>query len=216
MRSPASAPPCPMVGPSRCNHLHVPGVLQVTAMVSAPCYDAFGSCGDRSTRQRSIRKSGRGGTMLSTSGMIIATGDVRGGHEPRVRRTRHYFLLIGLIGLMAGAAVASNLGFALTGVAPAISRTLLGVFGLAAVAGMWWKPRLGYHLGLAWALLQIPFYGTSFGGGYLVQTLKFPFAMSSITVVDGRLVVASLGLNLVGIVLAVWISLRKDLFQPED
>ena len=100
--------------------------------------------------------------------------------------------------------------------APAISRTLLGALGLAAVVGMWWKPRLGYHLGLAWALLQIPFYASSVGGAFLAQGLSFPFALSSITVVDGRLVVASLGINFVGIVLAVWNLFAKDLFQLED
>jgi hypothetical protein len=149
----------------------------------------------------------------------MAAGDagLRGGHSGMLRRTRGYFLLVGLIGLIAGFSVVTDLGVALNGVVPAISRTLLGVVGLAAVGFMWWRPPLGRRLGVMWALVQIPFFATSLGGSFTAQSVSFPLAMAFPSTVDGQGIVSSIGINLVGVIFAVWLSLRADLFRyPDD
>jgi hypothetical protein len=141
---------------------------------------------------------------------------MRGGGNRTVRRTRGYVILVGLVALLAGFSVVNDLGAAWSGVVPAISRTLLGVLGLVAVGFMWLRPPLGKRLGIIWALVQIPFFATSLGGSFTAQSISFPLALAFPTTVDGQGSVSSIGINLVGVIFAVWLSLRGDLFEYQD
>jgi hypothetical protein len=148
--------------------------------------------------------------------MDTAEGPIRNASTRTVRRTRGYFLLVGLIGLIAGFSVVTDVGAALSGVAPAISRTLIGILGLVAVAFMWFKPPQGKLLGTIWALVQIPYFATSLGGSFTAQNVSLPLALAFPSTVDGQSSVSSIGINLVGVIFAVWLSLRGDLFEYRD
>ena len=129
------------------------------------------------------------------------------------RRTRGYFVLVGAVALIAGFSVVSNLQPALEHSVAAATRTILGMLGLGAAALMWTRPAQGRQLGILWALLQIPFVAVGFDGGFTAQSLSLPLALTFSHVEAGRSVVSAFGINLVGVIFAVWLSIRRDLFE---
>lgn len=107
-----------------------------------------------------------------------------------------------------------NAGDALGGEAPAITRVVLGLFGLAASALLWsgrdfGKP--GLLAILAWGVVQIPVYAWQPDGNPTKQLFDLVLGMSSQTVVNGEVTnYSQVGVNLVGVAVVVWASMCRE------
>lgn len=108
--------------------------------------------------------------------------------------------------LIGAASVAVYAGDAADGHWAAIGRVALGLWG-AAAGLLLWSGRGGGLPVLIWAVLQIPIVAWDSNGSPTTQLLQFPISASTRTTINGRVTDASeIGVNLVGIALAVWAS----------
>ena len=121
------------------------------------------------------------------------------------------------------ATIVMNAGAVVDGEAYAICRIVIAVVGLAAGALFWSGRNYGQDgmvAILVWGVLQIPFYATADGQNYTTQLADFFAGASSSTTVNGEYTEFSqVGVNLVGIAIAVWAgSARKrlDLWRRRD
>jgi hypothetical protein len=128
-------------------------------------------------------------------------------------RTPGYLALVIATAGIAGATVAIDLGDTLSGSVPAMGRTLVGLFGLAAAALMWSNPLRGWHWARLWAWIQIPYFAWSLAGSPTAQILSFPLTFSGSTTVNGELAsYMAVGINLVGVGFAIWLAASRDAF----
>jgi len=127
------------------------------------------------------------------------------------RRGREALILAAIAALLGALSVAANLGDALGGSGPALGRAALGVLGVVAGVWLWRQPRRGWWLALAWALLQIPVYAWTPDGSPTLQVVSFPLAATSQVTENGRVTAYSqVGINLVGVALALWLLQRRE------
>lgn len=107
-----------------------------------------------------------------------------------------------------------NMGEAVDGHGPAISRIMLGLIGLAAAAVFW----SGYNYGkpglyaiTAWGALQIPYLATQPDGNFTKQLFDAFLGATSETKVNGEIRdYQQVGINPVGVAVVVWASTRRD------
>ena len=129
---------------------------------------------------------------------------------------RTLLIAAGLAGVMGAASIAMNVGDLGSSV-PAVTRVALGVFGVVAAAMLVTRPRIGWLLVLAWAVLQIPVIAWNLDGNAFVQLIDFPIAMSSERSVNGEVVESSaFGVNLIGIVLTVLVSRWRNAWESQQ
>jgi hypothetical protein len=133
---------------------------------------------------------------------------------------RQALILAGAIGVLALIAAGTNALTIATGQASgsdltvAIGQGLLGLLGLASAALLILRPRQGWMLALAWALIQIPFYAWSPAGSPTTQIVSLPITMSDSTKVNGVVTAYSaIGINAVGIIFAVWLRAWRSRFE---
>jgi hypothetical protein len=129
--------------------------------------------------------------------------------------------LLGAWAVMASAlSIVLNAGDAVDGEGAAISRVVLGLIGLAAAALFWSGRNYGqdglYGI-LAWGALQIPYYASAPDGNITKQLFDAFLGATSQTTVNGEITSYSqVGINLVGIGVAIWASTcrgRLDLWR---
>jgi hypothetical protein len=102
-------------------------------------------------------------------------------------------------------------------VTPAIGRVALGLLGVAAGVVFWLQPPRGWVLYMAWALIQIPVYAWRPEGSPTTQVLSFPLSATSSTDVNGVVTSYSeIGINLVGVILAIWLAQRREKLTRSD
>jgi hypothetical protein len=135
----------------------------------------------------------------------------------RINNMGYSATILGAWTLIASlATIIMNAGAPFDGDTYAICRVVIAVVGLAATA-LFWSGRNygqdGMTAILVWGVLQIPFYATADGQNYTTQLADFFAGASSSTAVNGEVTEFSqVGLNLVGIAIAVWAgSARKRL-----
>ncbi len=124
-----------------------------------------------------------------------------------MERSSRLMLVAGYAAIVGAASFALNIGDGLGGEIPAMGRALIGIVGVAGGALLWSRPRLGWTIVLAWAMLQIPFIAWNTDGSVTSQIIDFPLSFSSSSSVNG--VVTSFseyGINLVGVALAIVVS----------
>jgi hypothetical protein len=105
------------------------------------------------------------------------------------------------------------IGPAIDGEVPAMARVLIGLLGLAGGILLWTRQPagLGWILSMAWAVIQIPFYAWNTEGSPTEQIIALPLSLTSKTTVNGEVTSFSeIGINVVGIVLAVLLSRNKE------
>lgn len=129
--------------------------------------------------------------------------------------------LLGAWAVVASAfGIALNVGAAVDGEGWAFSRIALGLVGLAAGALFWSGRNYGkdglYGI-LAWGVLQIPFYAAEPGGNVTKQLFDAFLGATSQTTINGEIASYSqVGLNLVGVAVAIWAAScrsRLDLWR---
>ncbi|HVL23684.1 MAG TPA: hypothetical protein VM450_06345 [Thermomicrobiales bacterium] len=123
--------------------------------------------------------------------------------------------LLATYALVIGAAsVVMNAGGVVDGEAQAMVRAVLGLWGVAAGAMLWTGQRFGidgWRAVMIWAVIQIPFYAWNTDGSPFVQVLEFPASFTSQTTVNGEVTSYSeIGINLVGVALAVWANATRE------
>jgi hypothetical protein len=124
--------------------------------------------------------------------------------EGSSQRSSRLMMVACYAALVGAASFALNVTGGLGGEVPALGRALIGLVGVAGGALLWSRPRIGWLVVLAWAVVQIPFIAWNTEGSVTTQLIDFPLSVSSSTTVNG--VVTSFseyGINLVGVVLAV-------------
>lgn len=122
-------------------------------------------------------------------------------------RSTRLMILAAYAALVGAASFVLNAGDAFGGEVPALGRMILGAVGIAGGALLWTRPRMGFDVVLAWAVLQIPFIAWTTDGSATTQLIDFPLSVSSSTTVNG--VVTSFseyGINLIGVALAIIVS----------
>ena len=122
--------------------------------------------------------------------------------------------VIGLIGAVSAVGSASEIagGQAVSSIAVA-GQGLLGILGLASAALLILRPRQGWVLAMAWALIQIPFYAWTPDGSPTAQVLSLPITMSESSKVNGVLTsYSAIGINLVGVIFAAWLRAWRSRF----
>lgn len=129
--------------------------------------------------------------------------------------------LLGAWAVVASAmSIVLNVRDAVDGEGWAISRVVLGLIGLAAGAVFWSGRNYGkdglYGI-LVWGMLQIPFYAAEPDGNITKQLVDAFLGATSQTTVNGEITSYSqVGINLVGVAVAVWASTcrgRLDLWR---
>ncbi len=119
-----------------------------------------------------------------------------------LRHRRNRLILCGVTALVSAAGIATSLGAATAGELPAVCRIVMGAVGLTAGALLWFRPTLGWWLGCAWALAQIPVFAWSPAGSPTAQWPSILLGFTSKTVVNGTITAYSaIGVNAVGLVL---------------
>ena len=146
--------------------------------------------------------SGQGGRDAdATTRQALAAAAARSA----ARRGREALILAAIAALLGALSVAANLGDALGGSGPALGRAALGVLGVVAGVWLWRQPRRG------WWLLQIPVYAWTPDGSPTLQVVSFPLAATSQVTENGRVTAYSqVGINLVGVALALWLLQRRE------
>jgi hypothetical protein len=132
-----------------------------------------------------------------------------GGHSHPSRD----FLLIGLIALVAGSGLLMYLPLAIQGSGLLAARASVGLMGLLAALLLWLRPRHGWYLATAWALIQIPVVAWGLEGSPTAQSFSFElfFFSSGPTDQSGFFKV---GVNLVGVIFMGWLARRRPRLQP--
>jgi hypothetical protein len=130
------------------------------------------------------------------------------------RRQREYVVYAAVMVAIAALSIVANLSAAIGGSVPAAGRVALGLLGLAAGASLWTKPRVGWMLSLAWALIQIPIYAWTPDGSPTAQFINLPLAFTSSVEINGVVTAySSIGVNLVGVALAIYLRNRRERFD---
>jgi hypothetical protein len=130
------------------------------------------------------------------------------------RRQREYLIYTAFMIVIAALSIITNLGAALTGSIPAAGRVAVGLLGLVAAVFLWTKPHLGWMLAMAWAVVQIPFFAWTPDGCPTAQILNIPFVISSSTEYNGVITsYSAIGINVVGVVLAIYLRNRRQIFE---
>ena len=110
--------------------------------------------------------------------------------------------------IASAASIVMNAGDAINGEGYAITRIVLGLFGLAAAALLW----TGRHFGrdglyaiMAWGALQIPYFAQTADRNYTKQLVDVFLGASSQTTVNGEVTsFSAVGINLVGVIILAW------------
>lgn len=146
-------------------------------------------------------------TMRDTLGMPVSP--VRS----TARRQREFVIVTGLTLLMGAGSLAANLGPAFSGNIPAMGRAALGMLGVAAAAVLWMKPRIGWILAATWAAIQIPIYAWTTDGSPTTQIINLPLTLTSSVAHNGVITAySSIGINLVGLALFIYLRNRRRIF----
>lgn len=127
--------------------------------------------------------------------------------ESTVERSSRLMIVAAYAALVGAASFALNIGDGFGGEIPALGRALLGLVGVAGGALLWTRPRLGWSVILAWAIVQIPFIAWNTGGSITTQLIDFPLSASSSTTLNGVVTSYSeYGINLIGVALAIVVA----------
>lgn len=116
--------------------------------------------------------------------------------------------------------IALNAADALDGEGWAISRVVLGLFGLVAAA-LFWSGRNygrdGLYAIMVWAALQVPYHASEPDGNVTKQLFDAFLGATSQTTVNGEITdYSQAGINLVGVAVTIWASMcrgRLDLWR---
>ena len=92
--------------------------------------------------------------------------------------------------------------------------SFLGVVaGVALLAGPGMAGSVGWGLALLWAIVQIPIYIQSVEGAPNLTAANFPAALTRSSTVNGQVTqYGSVGINLLALGLAIWLSRRRAQF----
>ncbi len=132
------------------------------------------------------------------------------------RRGGAIALLTAYAVVVGALSAAVNLSAALAGTGPAEARALLGVTGLVGGLLLWHRPRAGHLVLLTWAVLQIPCLAWDRGGCPTSQVVALDFAFTSQTTVNGVVTgTQTVGVNLVGLMLTLWLGRRNWLAEVQ-
>ena len=132
----------------------------------------------------------------------------------RTSDQRKTHLLVAFIGLVALATIVGDGGEAIAGIVPAMGRVAVAALGLAAAALLYRQPARGWQLAMVWAVIQIPVFALSPDGSATSQALQIPIAMTSSTKFNGEIVLySSIGINLIGVIVALWLRAWRDMFD---
>lgn len=127
--------------------------------------------------------------------------------EAPLQRSSRMMMVAGFAALAGAASFAINVGDGFGGEMPAMGRALIGLVGVAAGALLWTRPRIGWTIVLAWAMLQIPYIAWNTDGSVTTQLIDFPLSASSSHSVNGVITSYSeYGINLIGVALAIIVS----------
>lgn len=116
--------------------------------------------------------------------------------------------LLALYAAIVGALSAvSGLPNALDGEAVGITRTLLGVWGVAASLLAWTLRQVvidGWQALMAWSIAQVPFIAWSLNGNPTTQLWDFLLGVTNTVTINGEITVHErYGINLVGVALCI-------------
>lgn len=127
---------------------------------------------------------------------------------------RQAYVLSGVIGLIGAMSAVGSVGGAANGEVAVIGQGLVGLVGVAAAILMIVRPRQGWLLAMAWALIQIPFYAWTPDGSLTAQVIQLPITMTQSSKVNGELTsYSSIGINLAGAIFAVWLRAWRLRFE---
>lgn len=135
-------------------------------------------------------------------------------------RSRSLVFLAAYAAIVGAVSFVLDVGPALSGQVPAMGRALLGLLGVAGGMLLWTGPRLGIRgwlVCMIWAVIQIPVFAWSLGGSPTAQIVRLPLSYSSKTTVN-RVVTSysEVGINVVGVILAVWLSRQRQALDRRD
>jgi hypothetical protein len=109
-----------------------------------------------------------------------------------------------------------DIGAALDGSAPAMSRAVLGLVGIVGGVLAWTfrhTPVSGWHILMFWAIVQIPVFAWSIDGSPTLQIISLPLSATSTTTINGVVTSHSeIGVNVAGIILAGVLSRQRAAF----
>jgi hypothetical protein len=112
-----------------------------------------------------------------------------------------------------------DIGAVLDGSAPAMSRAVLGLVGIAGGVFAWTfrqSPVSGWHILMLWAIVQIPVFAWSIDGSPTLQIISLPLSATSTTTINGVVTSHSeVGVNIVGIILAGVLSRQRAAFASK-
>lgn len=131
-------------------------------------------------------------------------------------RWRPGVLLGGYATIVGALSFVVDAGPAMAGDGPAVGRALLGLVGVVGGLLLWAaRPAgLGWWVCLAWAVIQIPYVASNPEGSPTAQFIRLPLTMASQTTVNGVVTAYSeIGINLVGVVLAIVLARRRAALQ---
>ncbi len=127
--------------------------------------------------------------------------------QNRIELLGRSLAILAAYAIIAGAAsVAMNLGDVAEGEVIAIVRSALGLAGIAGGLLVWTlRSSLGWQVLAAWALVQVPFIAWSADGNVTRQMWDILLGFTSSTTVNGVVTSSEqYGLNVVGVILAIW------------
>jgi hypothetical protein len=137
--------------------------------------------------------------------------------QEQIATRRRALIILSLYAIVVGGATFFvDIGAALAGEIPAATRALVGIVGVVGGVFAWTfrqSPISGWHILMAWALVQIPVFAWSIEGSLTTQLITFPASVTSTTEVNGVVTSHSeVGVNLVGIALAIAVSRYRPAF----
>jgi hypothetical protein len=131
------------------------------------------------------------------------------------RRTALIILSLYAI-LVGGLTFLVDIGAALDGSVPALSRSILGLVGITGGVFAWTfrqAPVSGWGILMLWAIVQIPVFAWSIDGSPTLQIISLPLSATSTTTINGVVTSHSeIGVNVAGIILAGVLSRQRVAF----
>lgn len=128
-------------------------------------------------------------------------------------RPRSLVILAVYAAIVGALTVVTENSAALDGEAPAVSRVLLGVVGVAGGLLLWAErptPLIGWVICMIWAVAQIPVIAWNTEGNPTSQFVEIPLGFTSQTTRNGVVTSYSeLGINLAGVILAVLLARHR-------
>lgn len=119
--------------------------------------------------------------------------------------------------VFGGASVMTNLGGIADGEFVAISRAIIGVWGVMAGLLVWTLRSAGidgWQALMVWAIVQLPVIAWSSAGSPTTQLFDFPLGVTSSTTVNGvQTQFEQYGVNLVAVALCIWTSKTRDRWE---